>query len=251
MYPCCRVQQRLVPLILLIGHVYHRSCDCSSAPLLKEIWVVSSTKLWCLKHSCTGFCVNTSFHFSRVVWQVHVELYEKLPSCFPEWLYQFTCPPSVEEGSGCSAFWLALGLVNRVNFSRCSSDYVRMIWCLFIAFRLKIFTCPRRPCLALLSPLWLPLALYPALQAPFSSPSIYLQVLPPAWSPLPRILYPDLCWVNAFSIFTSQLPCPSSAKFPDPQPICGWPGGLSHNTLWLSHHSTYHNLETQIYFCDH
>ena len=45
MYSCCRIQQRLVPLILFIGHVYHRSCDCSSAPLLKEIWVVSSTKL--------------------------------------------------------------------------------------------------------------------------------------------------------------------------------------------------------------
>ena len=41
--------------------------------------------------------------------------------------------------------WLALGIVNRVNVSRCRSDYVRMIWCLFIAFRLKIFTCPRRP----------------------------------------------------------------------------------------------------------
>ena len=183
MYPCCRVQQRFAPLILFIGHVYHRLCDCSSAPLLKKIWVVSSTKLWCLKHSCTGFGVNISFHFSRVTWQVHVELYKKLPNCFPEWLYHFTFPPWVEEGSGCSVFWLAPGIVNRVNFSRCRSDYVRMIWCLFIAFRLKIFTCPRRPCLALLSPLQLPLAVYPALQAPFSSPSIYLQVFPPALEP--------------------------------------------------------------------
>ena len=45
MYPCCRIQQRFAPLILFIGHVYHRLCDCSSAPLLKKIWVVSSTKL--------------------------------------------------------------------------------------------------------------------------------------------------------------------------------------------------------------
>ena len=118
MYPCCRIQQRFAPLILFIGHVYHRLCDCSSAPLLKKIWVVSSTKLWCLKHSCTGFCVNISFHFSRVTWQVHVELYKKLPNCFPEWLYHFTFPPWVEEGSGCSVFWLALGIVNRVILTK-------------------------------------------------------------------------------------------------------------------------------------
>ena len=37
MYSCRRIQQWFVPLILFIGHVYHRLCDCSSAPLLKKI----------------------------------------------------------------------------------------------------------------------------------------------------------------------------------------------------------------------
>lgn len=45
MYPCCRVQQRFVPLILFIGHVYHRLCDCSSVPVKENLGCFCSTKL--------------------------------------------------------------------------------------------------------------------------------------------------------------------------------------------------------------
>ena len=69
------------------------------------------------------------------------------------------------------------------------------------------------PCCLLSSFLWL----YTLHSRPPSLPlaSISRCFLLP-WSPLPWIIYPDLCWVNAFSTFTSQLQYPSSAKFPDP-----------------------------------
>ena len=34
-----------------------------------------------------------------IIWQFCIKFSEELPYCFPQWLYQFICPPTVQEGN--------------------------------------------------------------------------------------------------------------------------------------------------------
>ena len=250
MYSCRRIQQWFVPLILFIGHVYHRLCDCSSAPLLKKIWVVPSTKLWCLKHPCTGLCVNINFHFSRVIWQVHAELHKKLASCFPEWLYHLHSRHQWREvlDAQCSGWHLVLS----TEWTSQDADMVMWEWfdvfLLLLGWRsLRVLGDLAWPCCLLSGFLWV------------HTPHSRLPALPLA-SNSRCFLLPGALRLESFAlIFAGWTPsqpshlssnAPPQLNFLTPQPMCGWPGGLSHSRLWVFYHSTYHSLETQIYFCD-
>lgn len=57
---------------------------------------------------------------------------------FPKWLYQFTLPPSVCDGSHCSKFSQMLEIVNYFNFSPCGGGIV-ITHCDFNLFFSRLF----------------------------------------------------------------------------------------------------------------
>ena len=49
---------------------------------------------------CFGFFrIYAQKWYCWVIWQFYSQFFKETPYCFPQWLYQFTFPPAVQEGS--------------------------------------------------------------------------------------------------------------------------------------------------------
>ena len=90
--------------------------------------------------------MNTSFLFLgvnskkcnwKVVWELHVCFWKKLPNCFPEWLCHFTFLSAMYEWSSFSASSPAFGTTTVCYFSH-HSRYIVLFHCVFYNFSLSI-----------------------------------------------------------------------------------------------------------------
>lgn len=90
----------LINYFLSIADRYWCSTVCLTIYLLKDIWVVSI--FWLLQNKLlwtTVYMLFESIKFSFLCYKcpvVYVKflflLFDKLPYCFPEWMYHFTIP---------------------------------------------------------------------------------------------------------------------------------------------------------------
>ena len=113
-HPCCCKWHYFIlfswlSYIYIFIYIYIYLTSFSSIHLLMGTQVASLScycKQCCYEH--WGACIFSDYGFlwiyaqewdCRIIWQFYFLFFKEHPECSPQWLYQFTFPPTVQEGS--------------------------------------------------------------------------------------------------------------------------------------------------------
>ena len=110
LHPCCCRWHYFV-LFLWLSSVPLCICTTSSYPFICQ-WTfrlfpyLGYCEQCCNEHTGAGVSFKESFVWIYaqechcwIIWQCYIQFSKVPPYCFPQWLYQFTFPPTVNEDS--------------------------------------------------------------------------------------------------------------------------------------------------------